>query len=52
MGAEGSGMRQLVSKSCSQLAKIPIEQQMESLNVSTAAAIALYEMKKQASSKN
>lgn len=43
MGAEGSGIRQLVAKGCSQLAKIPIQAQMESLNVSNAASIALYE---------
>jgi 23S rRNA (guanosine2251-2'-O)-methyltransferase len=44
MGAEGAGLRQLVSATCTQLVKIPIAPAMESLNVSTAAAIALYEI--------
>lgn len=46
MGAEGDGLRPLVMKHCSQLAKIPIEPQMESLNVASATAIALYEAQK------
>jgi 23S rRNA (guanosine2251-2'-O)-methyltransferase len=44
MGAEGSGLRQGVAKSCSVLARIPMQPGMESLNVSNAAAIALYEL--------
>ncbi|MFC7290038.1 23S rRNA (guanosine(2251)-2'-O)-methyltransferase RlmB [Hirschia litorea] len=47
MGAEGSGIRQLVAKACSQLAKIPIQASMESLNVSNATSIALYEAQRQ-----
>ena len=43
MGAEGEGLRQGVAKACSGLARIPIGSQMESLNVSNAAAIAFYE---------
>lgn len=43
MGAEGSGIRPLIAKGCSQLAKIDISSQMESLNVSSATSIALYE---------
>ncbi len=43
MGAEGAGLRKLVAETCSILARIPIASGMESLNVSTAAAIALYE---------
>jgi 23S rRNA (guanosine2251-2'-O)-methyltransferase len=42
MGAEGKGLRQLVGERCDYLARIPINAQMESLNVSAASAIALY----------
>jgi 23S rRNA (guanosine2251-2'-O)-methyltransferase len=42
LGAEGEGMRHNVEEHCDQIAKLPISDQMESLNVSNAAAIALY----------
>jgi len=42
LGAEGDGMRQNVAGRCDALAKLPISDRMESLNVSNAAAIALY----------
>ncbi len=42
LGAEGAGLRPLVAETCSRLVRIPIAPAMESLNVSTAAAIALY----------
>jgi len=42
LGAEGDGMRRNIEEHCDQLAKLPISEQMESLNVSNAAAIALY----------
>ncbi len=44
LGAEGAGLRQLVGETCEQKIRIPISPEMESLNVSTAAAIALYEL--------
>jgi len=43
LGAEGTGLRQLVGETCDARYKIPIDPAMESLNVSNAAAIALYE---------
>jgi 23S rRNA (guanosine2251-2'-O)-methyltransferase len=42
LGAEGDGIRHNVIEHCDQVAKLPISEQMESLNVSNAAAIALY----------
>jgi 23S rRNA (guanosine2251-2'-O)-methyltransferase len=42
LGAEGEGMRANVAGHCDALARLPISAAMESLNVSNAAAIALY----------
>jgi len=42
MGAEGEGLRQNVAAHCDTLARLPMHPRMESLNVSNAAAIALY----------
>jgi tRNA G18 (ribose-2'-O)-methylase SpoU len=42
LGAEGEGMRQNVEAHCDALARLPISDRIESLNVSNAAAVALY----------
>ena len=47
LGSEGDGIRRLVRERCEAAAFIPIAQAMESLNVSNAAAIALYELRRQ-----
>lgn len=46
LGNEGKGMRELTRQVCDFLIKIEISPRMESLNVSSAAAIALYELSK------
>ncbi len=43
LGSEDLGMRKLTKENCDHLVKIPISAQLESLNVSNAASIALYE---------
>jgi 23S rRNA (guanosine2251-2'-O)-methyltransferase len=43
LGSEGDGMRRLVAEHCDALGRIPMPGGFESLNVSAAAAIGLYE---------
>ncbi|NOQ35390.1 MAG: 23S rRNA (guanosine(2251)-2'-O)-methyltransferase RlmB, partial [Methylococcaceae bacterium] len=47
MGAEGSGMRRLTQEQCDLLVKIPMHGQVESLNISVAAGIMIYEVLRQ-----
>ena len=47
MGAEGKGMRRLVREKCDQLLKIPMPGHVESLNVSVATGVALFEVVRQ-----
>ncbi|HTQ15640.1 MAG TPA: RNA methyltransferase [Rhizomicrobium sp.] len=46
LGSEGSGIRRLVRERCDASAFIPMDAAMESLNVSNAAAVALYELRR------
>jgi 23S rRNA (guanosine2251-2'-O)-methyltransferase len=47
LGAEGTGMRQLTRKHCDELVRIPMMGAVESLNVSVASAVCLYEARRQ-----
>ena len=47
LGSEGSGIRRLIKENCDHLIKIPISKKLESLNISVAAGITMYEIKKQ-----
>ena len=47
MGAEGEGMRRLTRETCDELVTIPMQGSVESLNVSVASAVCLYETVRQ-----
>lgn len=47
MGSEGTGLRPRVAKACDELIALPLHGRIESLNVSAAAAVLLYEITRQ-----
>jgi len=49
LGAEGSGLRRLTRERCDELAYIPMADAMESLNVSVATGVCLFETQRQRS---
>ncbi|MDQ4121414.1 MAG: 23S rRNA (guanosine(2251)-2'-O)-methyltransferase RlmB [Acidobacteriota bacterium] len=52
LGSEGKGLHRLVEENCDALVKIPLFGKIESLNVSVAAGVILYEARRQRESKN
>jgi len=44
LGSEGEGLRRLILESCDLLVRVPITNSVESLNLSNAAAVAMYEI--------
>ena len=51
MGSEGSGLHRLVAENCDALVKIPMKGKIESLNVSVAAGVVLFEVLRQREAK-
>ncbi|MGN0918882.1 MAG: TrmH family RNA methyltransferase, partial [Oxalobacter sp.] len=47
MGAEGKGMRRLTEENCDELVVIPMLGSVESLNISVASGVCLYEARRQ-----
>ena len=47
LGAEGRGLRPLTRKTCDSLVRIPAADGWDSLNLSNAAAVALYELRRE-----
>jgi 23S rRNA (guanosine2251-2'-O)-methyltransferase len=52
LGAEGTGLRRLVSERCDRLVRIPMLGAVDSLNVSVAAGVVLYEVVRQRGEKS
>jgi 23S rRNA (guanosine2251-2'-O)-methyltransferase len=51
MGSEGKGIRQVIVKTCDELITIPMQGQLNSLNVSSATSAILFERQRQLSQK-
>ena len=51
LGAEGTGLRRLVRERCDRLVRIPMRGHVDSLNVSVAAGVVLYEVVRQRAEK-
>jgi len=49
MGSEGKGMRRLTTEACDELVSIPMQGTVESLNISVATAVCLFEIRRQQS---
>jgi 23S rRNA (guanosine2251-2'-O)-methyltransferase len=47
MGSEGEGLRRLTRENCDRLVSLPMQGSVESLNVSVASGICLYEARRQ-----
>jgi 23S rRNA (guanosine2251-2'-O)-methyltransferase len=47
LGAEGKGLRRLTLDTCDEIVRIPMRGAVESLNVSVAAGIVLFELMRQ-----
>jgi 23S rRNA (guanosine2251-2'-O)-methyltransferase len=47
MGSEGKGMRRLTRETCDELVSIPMRGTVESLNISVATAVCLFEIRRQ-----
>jgi 23S rRNA (guanosine2251-2'-O)-methyltransferase len=52
LGSEGKGLHRLVAETCDALVKIPVLGKIESLNVSVAAGVILYEARRQRRTEN
>jgi 23S rRNA (guanosine2251-2'-O)-methyltransferase len=52
LGAEGTGLRRLVRERCDRLVRLPMQGSVDSLNVSVAAGVVLYEAVRQRAGRN
>ncbi|WP_319549650.1 23S rRNA (guanosine(2251)-2'-O)-methyltransferase RlmB [Desulfogranum marinum] len=52
IGSEGKGIRPLVQKQCDQLVTIPMDKTFDSLNAAVAAAVIMFEIRRQVSARN